>query len=152
MNRPERFFYVRQHGSPSFGRAVRETFGSAGSCYRFANPHGSALPFGDGKAVIDPLSRSLTMPQPLPTPAAGAPLFHRAYDLAALIGDCRSIALALPAVIPAGPQELDRTQLEHIQGLASAIGRLLSPAEDLAYALGSDLHDVFLKNRKGKSE
>lgn len=80
--------------------------------------------------------------QPTPTPLAGAPLFHRAYDLATLIGDCRSVALALPAIIPAGPQELDRTQLAHIQGLASVIGRLLGPAEDLAYAIGSDLHDL----------
>lgn len=45
------YFYVRQHGTP-FGRAVRETFGSAGSLIRFANLHGSALPFGDWRAEI----------------------------------------------------------------------------------------------------
>jgi hypothetical protein len=76
------------------------------------------------------------------TPLAGAPLFHRAYDLAVLIGDCRSVALALPAVIPAGTDDFDLRKLAHIQNLASAVSRLLGPAEDLAYALGSDLHDL----------
>lgn len=41
-------FLRPSHGKPSYGRAVWETFGSAGSKYRFANPHGSAHPFGDG--------------------------------------------------------------------------------------------------------
>ena len=36
----------------------------------------------------------------------------------------------------------DRRKLAHIQNLASAVSRLLGPAEDLAYALGSDLHDL----------
>jgi hypothetical protein len=87
--------------------------------------------------------------QPTPTPLAGAPLFHRAYDLALLIGDCRSVALALPAVIPDGDQEVTLDVLQHITNLASAVGRLLGPAEDLAYALGSDLHDLHRQLTKG---
>ena len=43
-----------------FGRAVWEGFGPAGSLIRFANLHGSALPFGDWMAEIQPPSRSLT--------------------------------------------------------------------------------------------
>lgn len=80
--------------------------------------------------------------QPTPTPIAGAPLFHRAYDLAALIGDCRSVALALPAIIPDGSETMTLDRLQHLTNLASAVSRLLGPAEDLAYALGSDLHDL----------
>lgn len=84
-----------------------------------------------------------------PIPTAAAPLFCRAYDLAALIGDCRSVALALPAIIPDGRAELTLEHLEHLSNLASAVGRLLRPAEDLAYALGSDLHDQHRQLTKG---
>lgn len=45
-----RFFYVRCT-APLNGRSVRETReGLPGTFVRFANPHGSAHPFGDGKA------------------------------------------------------------------------------------------------------
>ena len=55
------FFHVRQHGTPGFGRAVRETFGSAGSFSRFANLHGSAPSFGDERRFYNRLKRSLAM-------------------------------------------------------------------------------------------
>lgn len=50
------------HGKPSYGRAVRETFGSAGANYRSANPHVRAHPFSSGKRVLETLSWRSAMP------------------------------------------------------------------------------------------
>ena len=44
-----RFFYVRRMASP-MGGPCGETFGSAGPLTGSPTPHGSAHPFGDGKA------------------------------------------------------------------------------------------------------
>lgn len=83
------------------------------------------------------------------TPESGKPLFHAAYDLANLIGDCRAIAEALPAIVPTRVEELDLNGLSRIASLASVIGRLINQAEDLAYELGSDLHDLHRDITKG---
>ena len=45
---PTRFFSVRHHGSPFYGRALWGSFGCAGSNSRSTNPQGRALPFGSG--------------------------------------------------------------------------------------------------------
>lgn len=78
-----------------------------------------------------------------PASEEGAPLFHRAYDLANLIGECRTVARTVPAVIPDGLGCLTLDKLQQISDLASVVARLIGTAEDLAYAIASDLHDVY---------
>jgi hypothetical protein len=65
----KRLFHVRQHGACLYGRAVRETARSAGSFVRFANPHGSAHPFGDGRAEFQTATKEAIMCHCTPTPA-----------------------------------------------------------------------------------
>lgn len=89
------------------------------------------------------------MCQCTPTPEAGIPLFHRAYALANLLGECRTVARTVPDVIPDGLGEFTLDKLQQISDLASVVARLVGTAEDLAYAMASDLHDVYLSERKG---
>jgi hypothetical protein len=57
---------------------------------------------------------------------------------------------ALPACIPDGLGGFTLDHLTRITGLADAISHLMRHAEDSAYALGSDLHDLHLAQAKGE--
>ena len=89
------------------------------------------------------------MTQATPTPEAGTPLFHTAYDIANLIGDCRAIAEALHGIVPERVEGLTLDQLTRITSLASVVARLVNQAEDQAYDLGSQLHDLHIELMKG---
>lgn len=83
------------------------------------------------------------------TPDTGTPLFHTAYELGHLIGDCRAIAEALHGIVPEQLGDVDLAKLGRISSLAAVAARLINQAEDQAYDLGSQLHDLHLQLMKG---
>lgn len=85
------------------------------------------------------------MCQCTPTPDKGTPMFERAYELANLVGECRTVARSVPDVMPDGLGEFTLDKLQQISDLATVVARLIGIAEDLAHAIASDLRDVHLK-------
>lgn len=84
------------------------------------------------------------------TPESGnTPHFQTAYEIAFLVGDCRAIAEALPAIIPNRSDEVTLDAIERISSLASALGRLIKSAEDRAYNFGESLHTLHREINKG---
>lgn len=118
---------------------------------RYANLHGLPTLIGVGvSGKRNRFQRTTTMcTQATPAPDTGNPLFHTAYDLANLIGDCRAIAEALHGIVPDRAENMTLDQLGRITSLASVVGRLINQAEDQAYDLGSKLHDLHLQLMKG---
>lgn len=57
------FFFVRRHGTSLYGRAMRGSASCAGSCSRYANPHGSAHPdWCRGKRTLSTAVQEAFMP------------------------------------------------------------------------------------------
>lgn len=124
---PSGFFTsVAQH--VQFWRAVRETFGSAGSFFRFANPHSSASPFGDGWRFSN-LKKESVMCQS--TPAMGTTSPHPVpsawYELSARVSQARAVA---SCIFDALPMRRDcHADINHAANLAGAVIDLLEIAE-----------------------
>lgn len=83
------------------------------------------------------------------TPAPLRTLHQRAYEVAGIITDCRYIASTLVDVVPESVHSISVHDLSRLQGLASAVARLMQTAEDAADALASDLHDVHISLTQG---
>ncbi len=82
-------------------------------------------------------------------PAPLRTLHQRAYEVAGIVCDCRYIASTLCDVVPESIHHISIDDLGRLQGLASAVDRLMKSAEVAADALASDLHDVHISLTQG---
>ncbi len=85
------------------------------------------------------------MPKTHPLPA----LYQRAYDVAGIVSDCRHIASTLADVVPDTIHGISVDDIGRLQGLASAVTRLMAKAEEAADAVASDLHDLHISLTQG---
>lgn len=66
------YFFVRRHGTPSYGRAVWGSASCAGSLTRYANPHGSAHPrLASGRRKLSTAVKEIIAMSGIKTPAKG---------------------------------------------------------------------------------
>lgn len=80
-------FLLISMASPRYGRAVWETFGSAGTGYRFANLHGSSSLFGDGEGEKSALSGVKTMTNPACNPSVVSVFNFKSNEVRTVIRD-----------------------------------------------------------------
>lgn len=129
-------FFVRKHGTPFIGRAVRGAFGFTGPRDRHANPHGSAHPdWRQGGGNTKPLSLEAIMPNSTPSPVPGNP-FHLWINLSQRLASARAVAMCVSESTEIrNPDPLQLLQLNHLSDLCGALEELLLLAIDACETL-----------------